>query len=311
MGTYYEQQGEFEEAVKNYNKAIARDPFKPEAKLRKAEIYINLGKFSQAIQVLDELIKTHPDAFEGYHYKFVVYARMNDWHNASETVETALKLFPEDEGFIFDKILIYEKQEKFDEAVAIIDKLLAEGYNKEFVKEKAKILIAQGKTAEGVDLFESVRSNGEYADDESRFFLMNIYLAENDYEKSVKCAEEIIEIGAESPYFFNAVYIRAEASSKAKGKTDTEMYKEAEELYRTVSTAFAEREDLFIYRALCYNKLGNFDRAIEMAQYVLTLNENNGEAHAALAETYRLQGDTARAEEEEKLAEKLSVVSDK
>lgn len=308
LGTYYEQQGDFEEAVKNYNKAISRDPLKPEAKLRKSEIYIATGNFKNAIQALDELIKTNPDTFEGYHYKFMVYVRMNDWYHAAETIEKALKLFPDDPGFIFDNILLYEKQERFDEALEIIDKQLEGGYNRDSIKEKAKIFIALGRKNEGIALFEEVRAK-EKNDDEACFFLMGIYLSEKDYKKCMECAEDIIKIGPISNFFFNAVYFRAEAASGLKGETDIEMYKEAEEVFRNVSTAYAEREDLFIYRAFCYNKLGNYERAIEMARYVLMLNEESSEAHAVLAETYRLTGDTARAEEEERLAKQLSVLN--
>lgn len=310
LGTYYEQQGEFDEAIKNYNKAIARDPLNPEAKLRKAVIYININKLHNAIKALDELIKTNPDAFEGYHYKFIVYVQMNDWYHAAETIETALKLFPDDEGFIFDKVLLYERQEKFDDAFAIINEQLSDSYNKEFVKEKAKIFIAMGNKDEGVRLLEEIRAIKEDQDDEARFFLMNIYLSEKEYVKSRECAEEIIKIGPVSSYFFNAVYVRAEASSGIKGETDKEMYREAEELYRTVSTAFADREDLFLYRAFCYNKLENYDRAVEMANYVLALNEESAEAHSVLAETYRLQGDIDRAEVEEKLARKVGFAAE-
>lgn len=306
LGTYYEQEGEFEEAIKNYNKAIARDPFNPEAKLRKAELNINLGRNRQAIAALDELLVTNPDAFEGYHYKFLIFAQDEDWANASAVLDKALALFPDDQGFIFDKILLYERQEKFEEALAIIENCLKEGKNNEFIKEKAKILLAQGKKEESIALFESVRADKEYFDDDARYYLMNIYASDNQNEKALECAQELVSAGPDTVYYFNSLYMSAECMSRVKGEPDKAAYEELQEILRKVSTVYAERVDLFIYRALCYNKLGNYERAEEMANYVLALDENSGEAHAALSETYRLQGDTERAEQEEKMASSLS-----
>ncbi len=306
LATYFEQEGEYDEAIKNYNKAIVRDPFVPEAKLRKAEIYINTGRTEQAVQALDDLIETNPDVFEGYHYKFILLAQAEEWTRAQTVLETALKLFPDDDGFIFDKILLYEKQEKFDEALQIIEEQIKDNPHRDYIKEKAKIYLAIGKKDEAVKMLEDIRADKENFDDESRYFLMNIYESDKNDEAASKCADEIVEYGAQSPYYFPAVYMRAEALNRLSGGKDTSMYEEAQKILRSYSTVYAERTDLFIYRALCYNRLGNYVRAKEMAEYVLTLDPKSGEAHMALADMYRRQGDTAHAEEEQKLAVSLS-----
>ena len=306
LATYFEQEGEFDEAIKNYNKAIVRDPFVPEAKLRKAEIYINTGRIPQAVQALDDLIDTNPDVFEGYHYKFILLAQSEEWARAQAVLEQALELFPDDDGFIFDKILLYEKQEKFDEALKIIEEKIKENPHRDYIKEKAKIYLATGKKDEAVKMLEDIRADKENFDDEARYFLMNIYASDKNDAAALECAEEVVSFGTQSPYYFPAVYMRAEAKDKLSGGKDTSMYDEAQKIFRSFSTVYAERTDLFIYRAFCYIKLGNYDRAKEMAEYVLTLDPKSGEAHMALAEMYRKQGDTARADEEKKLAVSLS-----
>ena len=37
--------------------------------------------------------------------------------------------------------------------------------------------------------------------------------------------------------------------------------------------------DLYIYRAICYNEIGNVEKALEMIDYIETVDENNAETH--------------------------------
>ena len=45
--------------------------------------------------------------------------------------------------------------------------------------------------------------------------------------------------------------------------------------------------DLFIYRALCYKEIKNYERAFEMVDYIMAISENQAEALLIKSEIYK------------------------
>ena len=298
LGTVFEDLGNYEEAIKSYNKAIAKDKFRADAKLRKAQIYINTNRHGEAIQALDSMIELNPDIFEGHHYKILLLIEQNNYAEAEKALNKALKLFPEDEGFIFDKVLLLERQEKYDEALDILQKEFSDNTIREVLLEKAKILLAQNKIDESIGLFESVRANeGDEFDDETRFYLINIYAYRNQHEKAMEYCKEIIENGKENNYYYSAVFFNAECLNKlGKEMEARHAYEAAASLFRIAGSSNPGMLDIIVYRALCYKALKQYDKAFDMVNYLLAINEDLGEAYLIRAELYKEINEFEKAE---------------
>ena len=72
IGLTYEEDGNDELALRNYNKAIHKDPLRPDARIRKIRIMIRNGRPEETLKAIDELILACPDVFEGYHLRFTL-----------------------------------------------------------------------------------------------------------------------------------------------------------------------------------------------------------------------------------------------
>jgi len=297
LGNVAEQVGNDEEAIKNYNKAILRDKFRADAKLSKALIYIGDNKFQEALQTLDNMIEFNPEIFEGHHYKILVNIELENYLEAEKTLTKAMALFPDDDGFILDKIMLLEKQGKYDEALDLIDIRYNNSENKNVLLEKAKILLAKDRIDDSVLLFEKVKETEESFDEETRVYLINIYINTDKVSKALDYTKEIIVNGEENSFYFAAVYYRALCLGKLGKVVEAKSaYEEAIKIFRFASSANPGMLDIIMYRALCYKELKNYDKAFEMVNYLLAIDEDIAEAYLIRSELYKVLNENDKAE---------------
>ena len=269
-----------EQALFYLNKLLKEDPFQIEARLRKIEILIGFQKYEEALRNADEMILLLPDTFEGYHYKFVTLLGLNRYPEARETIDSAMKLFPDDLGFVYDLIKYYEQVEEYDKALALIDERFQASKEdwRSIRKEKAKLLFSMGRADETRELLEEIVS--EDYDDEMCFCLMQVYGGFGEYDKALDCCEKMIENGSENQYYYSAVYHEAVAYDKlGRNKEAEEKYNSAAQLFRAASGRHRGMLGLFIFRAICFKRLKDFERAMEMVDYLIAVSDGKfGEA---------------------------------
>ena len=301
-----------DQALFYLNKLLKDDPFHIGARLRKIEILIAMQKYEEALRNADEMILLLPDTFEGYHYKFITLLGLNRYPEAKTVIDNAVQMFPDDLGFVYDLIKYYEQVEEFDKALELIDERFSTNGDdwRAIRKEKAKILMAMQKTDEARMLLEEIV--GEDHDDEMCFCLMQIYNAYREYDKALECCEKIIEGKADDQYYFSAVYHEAVACDKlGRTKEAEEKFKDAAELFRAASGRHRGMLALYLYRALCYKRLGEFERAMEMTDYLIAVSDGKfGEAYYVKGLIYKDLNDDQKAKEyQEKGLEISSVLS--
>ncbi|MBC8059802.1 MAG: tetratricopeptide repeat protein [Clostridiaceae bacterium] len=309
LATIAEEVSNNGEAIKNYNKAIARDKFRVDAKLRKALIYIGESKYDEALQTLDNMLEFNPEIFEGHHYKALVNIEMGNYSEAERTLEKASSLFPDDDGFAFDRIILLEKQEKYDEALNLINVRYGDSQERNILLEKAKILLAKEKIDEATTLFEQVKETEEVFDDETRFYLINIYINTNKVEKALSCSEDIITNAEKNSFYFAAIYYKALCLTKLGRVFEAKVaYEEAIKIFRFASSSNPGMLDLVIYRALCYKELRDYNKALEMVNYLIAISEDMGEAYLIRAEIYQELNEIDKADADRSAAASKSKV---
>ena len=69
--------------------------------------------------------------------------------------------------------------------------------------------------------------------------------------------------------------------------------------------------DLIIYRGIIYKELENYERALEMANYILAISDNIGEAYLLRAQIYEAMGDIEKSQSDKKLAVDKSEILNK
>ena len=276
LGSAYEDLRDIDSALSSYNKAIQLDRFFAPAWLKKLELFLQTDQYSEALSVSDSMINFFPDKFEGYHYKFAILMESGDTIEAKNVLDRALELFPDDPGFIQDKIRYFEAVGSYSDAEKLLDQYFFEAPDSaEYSKMKIELLVKQEKFDEAVLLAETVLD--KCFDEKLNYYLTTIYLGMNAFDKVIRSTEMAIREKTNSLFYYTALYFNALAH-KRNGENAAKMFENAIKELRQACSQNPGVVDLYIYRALCYRELKNYERAYEMIDYILALDITSAEA---------------------------------
>lgn len=309
IGLLHEENGEADMAIRNYSKAIMRDAMRPDIRIRKARLLLQGNHFPEALQALDETILTNPDVFEGYHLKFSVLMQLKQYAKAEEVIEGAIKLFPKDPGFVIDKASLYIAQNKVDDALAVLTELenaeeTDDAVHRRIHMEKAQIFATQDDVRAAISALEQAKAlsdkNGEF-DTEVIFLLANCHLSTEEYEKVLDYARQLLEKANDGYSKESARYFEPFAL-KMLGHMDEAMplYKDAINEYRNQALSAPGNLDAYLLRTMCLRDIEQYDKALELIDYVITLQPERAEPRLLRVTILEALGRTDEATNEAK-----------
>lgn len=279
LASVAEENDEWEEAISYYTKAIVRDRTCYSAKIRKTQIYFMLNKYAEALNSADDLIETNPEIFEGHHLKFIILATANKLDEASQALDKAQRLFPDDQGFVLDRVKLLELKGDYENALELLKTLDGSVVPEEVIStEKAKLLLALGRNEEAKSLLEGY--TGDVVMPEMQKVLITIYIEEKNHNGILKAADKILALEEYDSNYFSALYFKAYATKLSGDLTKAEIaYKEAAKIMQQACSINSGVLDLYIYRAICYRELKEYDKANEMLDYIAAVDENIAEIY--------------------------------
>lgn len=316
LGLLYEEEDNDELAIRNYTKAILKDPLRVDARVRKAKIYISNGKQQEALETLDQLILADPDLYDGYHLKALLLADMGKLDEAISVLDEAQHLFPKDPSFIIDKVNIYVMLEQIDEAKKLIQ-ILESDYEMELDQkrhlelEKARVYALEADIDRIIESLIKAKTYTQKLDPndidaEATFLLASSYLEKKDYTKAIECSNELIECGELAyaiPSYYTLAYAYAQSGEEEKAKAQ---YKESISKLRAITLENPEILDGYFFRALCLKEIGQYDKALELSNYLLKVDQNSNNFHNLKAEVLYAMGDEEGAKAEKAIADSLN-----
>ena len=286
LGLLHEENGDKELAVKDYSKAIQRDSMRADIRLRKSELLIELERYPEALQTLDEATLVNSDMSEPYHAKIALLIKLKQFEAAEKTINEAISSFPEDIDFELDRVTLLLADNKRDEALEIVNSFDKNALGGDVFKRiciiKAQIYAEDNDVDNAVRVLEELhdqQSEEDNYDSETVFLLANCYLNIGKYEDVLKYAQELINT-SDNEYIRETARYLEPLSLKMLGRTaeSEEKYKEAIDEYRRQSLERPGNMDSYLLRAMCLKDMGQYDKALELAEYVLDLQPNSSEA---------------------------------
>ena len=285
LGLAYEEREEYEEAVRNYSKAISINEAEPVYMIRKASLQIMMGKYEESLQTLERLRMNCPESFDGYHLTAAAYTLLGRYEKADEVLAYAQKLFPDDKDLMFDRMRVLFTQGNVDEALELLDRAkdmdCTAEEQKEVLLNKGKIYIQKENLDGAVSELTKAGliAGGNEVDGEIQYLLMNCYLIMKDYENLLKVARSVERKNTSNAYNLCGVYFECIALKLLGDEAFKRTCEQAVRYYRSISLNDPSRIDAYLFRAMCYKDLAQYEKAIESVDYVLLLQPENGQLH--------------------------------
>ncbi len=308
MGMAYEHLNDEHMALRYYQKACLKNPSRPDYIVKKISTELRLDMIDSAEQDTDELLKTAPELYDGYHIKTQILIHKGEYDKAASFAKEASDRFAEDADLRYDYIKALAMKKDFNTALTLIDQAAQMKYYEDsklqFLMLKAEILAEDNKYDEAMDVCNKcieLETDGEI-NSEARFMAMNLHLAKPDYEESLKQAITLVKNNKEDLYYYAALYYKAFCLKQLEKTEEAgKAYKEANSIYRLHTLSNPAAIDVYLYRAMCLKDLEEYDKSLEILDFILNLGVDIAEVHTLKADVYDLTGKHgAAAQEREK-----------
>ena len=117
LGVAYYQQGQINEAIKEYKTAIRLDPNSHDAHYDLAVAYNKQGRIDDAVEEFNTTLRLKPNIAEIHYNLGLVYSRHGRIDEAIKAYTEALRLKPDHAGIHHDLGFAYARQGRIDEAI--------------------------------------------------------------------------------------------------------------------------------------------------------------------------------------------------
>lgn len=316
LGVIMEEEGNDENAIHNYVKAIHKDPSRPDIRVRKIRLQIKNGAAQQAMESIDEMIVACPDVFEGYHLRFLLLMEAGKLQEAEETVNGAMELFPNEVGFALDKASLMTAKKQYQQALEYLETIektmdVDENSRRDIALERVKIAARNADMEKTIEVLEGMKREAEKADPpkvdcEALYMLMNCYLGNKQLEKAKENAEILFNVEQLNQFSIPAwYYLPYILKNMGKEQEAKPLYEKAVEKYRNLSLKHPGNIDFYMFRILSLRDLGNYDKALELSDYLVSIQEDLAEVHTIRAAVLTAMGREEEAKAELKRSEEL------
>ena len=157
---YFNQQ-KYQEAMSDYNKAIALDSSAGEYFINRGAVYALTGNFQPALQDFNKGLALSPEHANGYKNRSLVYQALQRWEDAYKDVEKYLTMHPEDADLWYEKGRLNNIRNKYQEGLQDLNRAIQLNPQQGlFYYEKMKALLALGQKAQALQLLQTVQKFG-------------------------------------------------------------------------------------------------------------------------------------------------------
>jgi len=113
------------------------------------------GKYEDCAAICVEMVKGDYKAVSAGEYLYSCYLNMQDSAKAYEVMDMCIELFPNEQRFLQARINSYVAGKQYDEAVALLDRAIAQDQQAQYYNSKGSILTIQGKYDEAAAAFKA------------------------------------------------------------------------------------------------------------------------------------------------------------
>ena len=288
-------------AIRFLAKAIQLQPLNASLYSRKAMMEVAAGMPEQALETAAELHSLIPDALDAYELSVKIYCMQKKYVQAAKMVEEGLRHFPEDTALHLMKLNVLMDASQFDKAEEYAKKMLqmnlTAGEHKQTVLFLSAASAKLGKNEEAIAVLDNyVKSN---KDPEMIYLLMNSQLMMKKYEEVKQLSEELLSCNPGDELMASAKFYHADAVKNLSGPDAAEKeYRSLVSELRKITLKHPQMQELYIFRLISHAELGEYEKAMELAEYLEKAYPEQVCGHLYKSFIYRKKGDLVMAEKE-------------
>lgn len=308
LAAIYHALGDQQLELRNYTKAIDKNPLIGDLYVKKAMILVDMGYFEAALDVLGNMRKLFPDAFEGYDLASRIYLAQGKDKKAICILDTAIAKFPNDINLKLSKIAILVEQKEAEKAEKLLKEIKgvphAGEYKRDIIMQEVAIASLRNQPEEmKKHLISIVELEEGRCDEQARFMLMMTCNLLENYEMAYKQADCLDQQDSESSFAIAGLYYKGEFLRRlGREQEAVAQFKKAIRKLRQLSTTSRTLYEVYIYRALAHKQVKEYGKAIEMAEFITQLQPERADGYVILADIYKEQGDDEKSSEQMKIA---------
>lgn len=118
------ENGQYEEAIQSYDKAIKAEPNLSEGYTNKCLALSKIGNYEEALKACDKGIELDPKSNVAYNNKGLVLFQMGKYEDAIDAFDKSIKLDSKDAVSYFNKASALAEIEKYEEAIKAYNKAI-------------------------------------------------------------------------------------------------------------------------------------------------------------------------------------------
>ena len=312
MGMAYEHMNDDNMALRYFQRASVKNPSRPDYLVKKIGTEIRLEMYDAVEKDADQLIASNPEYFEGYHIKTELLIHNKRYEEALTFAAMAADRFPEDADLKYDQIKAEYMAGHVEKALDLINSSMEmkylEGSKHKFLLLKGEIFAETNEIEKAVQALEEciALENEQLFCREARFLVLNLYLSKKEYEKSLDHALAIISQNARDVYYYAALFYKGFCLKQLGREEEAkEAFTSAASIYRVQTIENPAAVDIYLYRAMTYKELGDYENALSTLDFISDLGVDLAEAHLVRAEVYELTDKAVLAEMERAKAYEL------
>ncbi len=306
MGMAYEHMNDDQMALRYTQKAILKNPSRPDYKVRKVNLLLKMNMIEDAEETVEELLLNDPELYDGYHMKTAILLDKKDYEQAVAFAKSASERFPDDPDLFLDYARATALTGNYDEAIQLIENAKEMKYFESarpgFMLLEAELSAENGNIKAAIEKCKECLSldvDDNDFNEQVRFMLINLALTVPDFELALDQTGALLEPNSKSSYYFAALYYRPFCLRQLQREEEAEhYYGEAISLYRLATLSNPDAFDAYLYRAMCLRDTEQYEDALELLDFMETLNDEIAEVHTVRADVYKLLGKDILAEEE-------------
>ena len=193
-GNAYNEQGDHDRAIKDYDEALRLNPKHANAFSNRGVAYGHKGEYDLAIQSYDEAIRLDPSHADAFSNRGVAYGRKGDYDRAIQSYDEAIRLNPNHANALFDRGNAYRRKKDYDRAIDNYNEALR--LNPKHANAFSNRGVAYGHKGEhdlAIQSYdEAIRLNPRHLN--ALYNRGNAYTRKGDYDRAAQDYDQVLQL---------------------------------------------------------------------------------------------------------------------